>query len=227
MLNIACQGCKVTAKSSPCACDDYELLPGPVPTFDGGKWNFFLISRSSGQLQDKAVNFIMKNLLLSKAKKIKDMFQNSEKTNWQLLFGTAEQAVLWGFFASSGSKMQISIDWCVLADPKTPPRLMHTQSPMSDFYVMPGCDWDEKLLVQGNVILEKTMVPETLQQHVDLVAKQSKRAAVQALDREIDFQESRLAHFRIRQMNILNAVRVPTTDFRSAGALAKQAEEAS
>ena len=126
-----------------------------------------------------------------KASKIKDMFKK-QKTKYQFLFGTAEQAALWAFFASSGLKMDAVIDWCVLANPETPPRLMHTQSPMSDFYVMPMCDWDKKCLLQTNVIFESTII-ETLQQHVDHVAKQSSRAALRSVEREIQHQESRLA----------------------------------
>ena len=192
MLKIACQTCQATAKSAPCACDDNKLIPGPVPTLDGGKWNFFLISQDSPELQDKAADFILKNLLIPKASKIKDMLKK-QKPQCQVLFGTAEQAALWAFFASSGLKMEMAIDWCVLANPETPPRLMHTKTPMSDFYVMPMCDWDEKLLLRANVIFEFTMI-EALQQHVDHVAKQSKRAELRSVEREIEYQESRLAH---------------------------------
>ena len=172
-----------------------EFPPGSVDIrFEISTWRL----ASSGSMeptvscQDKAADFILKNLLIPKASKIKDMFKK-QKTKCQVLFGTAEQAALWAFFASSGLKMEMAIDWCVLANPETPPRLMHTQSPMSDFYVMPVCDWDEKLLVRANVIFEFTMI-EALQQHVDHVAKQSNRAELRSVEREIEYQESRLAH---------------------------------
>ena len=66
---------------------------------------------------------------------------------------------------------------------------------MSDFYTLPMRQiWGEKFRLNGHVSLagEESV---SLQTHLDVLARASRRQKLRALEREIDFQESSCSRF--------------------------------
>ena len=140
---------------------------------------------------DENENFKVKQCIvknLTSKKMIDEGGQQQEQASWTVYFASPGIATLWRFWVSCGRHLSIPLMNCANVE-RMPVDLMHTHSPMSDFYKMPvNSTWDRANKLVGTIEFVKDM--ESTLNNFKCIAVKTRRIQIKDLEHEIAYAKS-------------------------------------
>ena len=148
-------------------------------------WNFYVLSDENENFKVKQC--IVKNLTGKKT--LDEGDKQQEQAAWTVYFASPGITTLWGFWVSCGRRLRVPLMNYGNVE-RMPADLMHTQSPMSDFYKMPvNTTWDRANKLVGTIEFVKDM-ESSLSNWFKCIAAKTCRLQIQDLEREIAYAKS-------------------------------------